>query len=306
MTNNRLGQPIVVGIDGSLPAVHAAVWAADEAARRHVPVRLVHAIKVSAFAYTAGYTPPESFFAELDLDGRRYLAEAEAAVRRAHRDLEVTVDLQHANPPWALIEQSATARLVVLGSRGLGGVSGMLAGSTAVALVAHGHCPVAVIRGRQPEEAPPTDGPVVVGVDGSPASEAAIALAFEEASLRRVDLVAAHTWTDYSSDVAYARASLLIVDWSWMENEQAEMLAERLAGWQEKYPDVTVRRVLARDRPVRHLLEQSSGAQLLVVGSRGRGGFTGMLLGSTSQALIHHAPCPLLVARPNTAHGPAL
>jgi nucleotide-binding universal stress UspA family protein len=129
-----------------------------------------------------------------------------------------------------------------------------------------------------------------------------VALAFEEASLRNAELVAAHTWTDYSSDSAYASASLVMVDWSRVENEQAEMLAERLAGWQEKYPDVTVRRVVARDRPVHHLLEQASGAQLLVVGSRGRGGFTGMLLGSTSHALIHHAPCPLLVARPNTAH----
>ncbi|PZS32363.1 MAG: universal stress protein [Pseudonocardiales bacterium] len=296
MTSNLAGQPIVAGVDGSPSSLHAAVWAASEAARYHLPVRLVHAVMVSTFAYTAGFCPPSSFYEELDAEGRRYLAEAEATVHREHPDLEIAVDLQHANPAWALIEQSHTARLVVLGSRGLGGISGMLAGSTAVALVAHGHCPVAVIRGRRPDEAPPTDGPVVVGVDGSPASEAAIALAFEEASLRNAELVAAHTWADYSSDITNAWASV-----SWVGNEQ-ELLAERLAGWQEKYPDVTVRRVVARDRPVRHLLEQGSDAQLLVVGSRGRGGFTGMLLGSTSQALIHHAPCPLLVARPNTAH----
>lgn len=302
MTSNLAGYPIVAAVDGSLPALHAAVWAADEAARRHVPLRVVYAVRMSAFAYTSEYCPPESFFQGLETEGRRYLSAAEAAIRREHPDLEVAVDLLHAELAPALIEQSATARLVVLGSRGLGGVSGMLAGSTAVALVTHGRCPVAVIRGSEPGEAPSTDGPVVVGVDGSPASEAAVALAFEEASLRNAELVAAHAWTDYSSDAAYAWASLVMVDWSRVENEQAEMLAERLAGWQEKYPEVTVRRVVARDRPVRHLLEQGSGAQLLVVGSRGRGGFSGMLLGSTSQALIHHAPCPLLVARPDPAH----
>lgn len=302
MTSNLVRHPIVAGVDGSLPALHAAVWAADEAARRHVPLRVVYAVRMSAFAYTSEYCPPESFFEGLETEGRRYLAAAETAVRREHPDLEVTVELLHAELALALIEQSATARLVVLGSRGLGGVSGMLAGSTAVTLVTHGRCPVAVIRGPEPQDAPPTDGPVVVGVDGSPASEAAVALAFEEASLRNTELVAAHAWTDYSSDSTYAWASLVMVDWSRVQNEQAEMLAERLAGWQEKYPEVTVRRVVARDRPVRHLLEQASGAQLLVVGSRGRGGFTGMLLGSTSQALIHHAPCPLLVARPDPAH----
>jgi nucleotide-binding universal stress UspA family protein len=174
----------------------------------------------------------------------------------------------------------------------------MLAGSTAVALVAHGHCPVAVIRGRTPDGIPPAGGPVVVGLDGSPASEAAVAIAFDEASLRGADLVAVHTCSEYQSDSGYAYARQFVVDWDAIDVREREVLAERLAGWQEKYPDVLVRRVVARDRPVRALLEQTAEAQLLVVGSRGHGGFTGMLLGSTSQALIYHGTCPLLVARP--------
>jgi nucleotide-binding universal stress UspA family protein len=303
MTGNLVGESIVVGVDGSPSALRAAVWAADEAVRRRARVRLVHAVTVSAFTYTGGITPPpESFFAELDAAGGRYLAEARDAVRRAHPDLDIDTDLQHTDPAPALIEESATAKLVVLGSRGSGGFSGMLAGSTAIAVVAHGHCPAAVVRANLPDEAPRATGPVVVGVDGSPASEAAIALAFEEASLRNVALVAAHTWTDYTSDVDYALARMAMVDLDQVEVEQEKMLAERLAGWQEHYPDVTVQRVVARDRPSRHLLEQATIAQLVVVGSRGRGGFTGMLLGSTSQALIHHAPCPVLVARSTTAH----
>jgi len=141
----------------------------------------------------------------------------------------------------------------------------------------------------------------VVGVDGSPTSEAAIAMAFEEASLRNVDLVAVHAWTDFSSDYSYAYAHQFLMDWNRVETEEQELLAQRLAGWQEKYPDVMVHRAVTRDRPVHHLLEHAAQAQLLVVGSRGRGGFSGMLLGSTSQALIYHAPCPLLVVRPVTA-----
>jgi nucleotide-binding universal stress UspA family protein len=301
MTSNLAGTPIAVGIDGSRSALHAAVWAANEAARRNVPLRLVHAVMVSAFAYAGGIAPPDAFFTELDTAGRRFLADAEAEVRRSHPHLEVRTGLSHAYPAPALIDASAEARMLVLGSRGLGGFTGLLVGSTAVALAAHGHCPIAVVRGPRPGEPPPATGPVVVGVDGSPTSEGAVALAFEEAAVRGVSLVAVHTWTDYSSDVDYAMAQMALVDLDQVATGQEAMLAERLAGWQEKYPDVTVHRVIARDHPARHLLEQAAAAQLMVVGSRGRGGFTGMLLGSTSQALIHHAPCPVLVARPNTA-----
>jgi nucleotide-binding universal stress UspA family protein len=105
---------------------------------------------------------------------------------------------------------------------------------------------------------------------------------------------------EFASETAYATARQFLVDWDAVEAREHEILAERLAGWQEKYPDVTVRRVVTGGRPARCLLDQAEGAQLLVVGSRGRGGFAGMLLGSTSRTLIHHAPCPLLVVRPAT------
>lgn len=303
MTINIVGHPIVVGVDGSASALHAAGWAANEAARRGVPLRLVHGVDVSvSIAADVGRLGASTnFFEVLESDGRGRLAEAEAMVRQAHPQLEVAIDLLSGHPVPLLIDLSQTACMMVLGSRGLGGFSGILAGSTAVSLVTHGHCPVAVVRGRAPDEAPPTQGPVVVGVDGSPASEAAIAMAFEETSWRNVDLVAVHTWIDFSSDYSYAYAHHFIVDWNRIETEEQELLAQRLAGWQEKYPDVTVRRVITRARPVHHLLEHAAEAQLLVVGSRGRGGIAGMLLGSTSQALIYHSPCPLLVVRPITA-----
>lgn len=242
----------------------------------------------------------QSYIDDLLKLGDTLVAETLADLAESHPDLDIRTDVVIAQPVPALVGESENAALMVLGSRGLGGFKGMLIGSTAVALAAHGRCPVAVVRGRTPDGDPPTDGPVVVGVDGSSASAAAVALAFEEASLRGTDLVAVHTFADALSEYAFAYPRQSALDWTAMETKPREMLAERLAGWQEKYPDVAVNRVVVRDHPASELLERSEDAQLLVVGSRGRGGFAGMVLGSTSQALIYHATCPLLVARPTT------
>lgn len=279
-----VGRPIVVGVDGSDSARDAALWAAAEAARRHVALRLVIAVHLPAPGYPGGAGLTADFTEELRADAGHQLTTLRSAIQAAQPGLEVGVRVRVGVATPELIEESSDALLMVLGSRGLGGFPGALVGSTAVALVAHGHCPVAVIRPGTP------DGPVVVGVDGSPASEAAVAVAFEEASLHGTDLVAVHTWQHYGSYPAD-------IDWDVVRQHEQERLAERLAGWQEKYPDVAVRRVVSPDRPVHCLLGQADGARLLVVGSRGRGGFTGMLVGSTSQALVYHAPCPLLVVR---------
>jgi nucleotide-binding universal stress UspA family protein len=294
MTGNSVQRAIVACVDGSEPALRAARWAADEAARRRLPLRLVQVIDVLSAA--VGFAPPADFFTEMEVAGRRQLAEAEAAIRREHPELEIGLTVRTASVVPTLIALSEGAPLTVLGARGSGGFGGLLTGSTAVALVAHGHGPVAVVRGVEA----PSQGPVVVGVDGSPISEPALAAAFEEASMRGTDLVAVHAWVEFASETAYATARQFLVDWNAVEAREHEILAERLAGWQEKYPDVTVRRVVTGGRPARCLLDQAECAQLLVVGSRGRGGFAGMLLGSTSRTLIHHAPCPLLVVRPAT------
>ncbi|MFE2757676.1 universal stress protein [Actinosynnema sp. NPDC059335] len=284
-----MSAPIVVGVDGSASAVRAAEWAAAEAVRHRVPLELVHAFMPPTRGYPeivlTGHEVREAFEGQ----GRRWLAEAADAVRAAVP--EVGTSLVVDTPAGALISESRRAGLVVVGSRGLGGFSGLLVGSVAVAVSAHGECPVVVVREpRRP------DGPVVVGVDGSPASEEAVGFAFEEASRWDAPLDAVIAWNDFLVDSPYG--SRLTVDWSQVEDEQRRVLAERLAGWQEKYPDVRVDRVVVRDRPVRALLRAAENARLLVVGSRGHGGFTGMLLGSTSQALVHHASCPLAVVRP--------
>lgn len=179
--------------------------------------------------------------------------------------------------------------MIVVGSRGHGALLRTLLGSVSSALVHHAHCPVAVLH----EQAPPEhrDAPIVVGVDGSPASERATALAFEEASLRQVELVALHAWSDAEWPEVAA------IPWSAYSADAEETLAERLAGWQERYPDVVVRRIVVRDHPAANLLAESESAQLVVLGSHGRGGFAGMLLGSVSSAVVHSVHTPVIVAR---------
>jgi nucleotide-binding universal stress UspA family protein len=226
-------------------------------------------------------------------------AAAEAVVRDAlvaARDTvsECATEIILGSPVPMLRSFSEQAALLVLGSRGLGGFTGLLAGSVTVALTAHAHCPVAVIR-----DEPPAEGPVVVGVDGSPASEAAIGFAFEEAAFRGGELVAVLAWTDAVFPVGPDGIQYPMIDWTPLAEQAEELLGERLAGWTEKYPEVVVRRRIERDRPAQALIDAANGAQLLVVGSRGRGGFTGLTLGSVSQAMLHHAPCPIVVARPD-------
>ncbi|GAB3582400.1 universal stress protein [Amycolatopsis endophytica] len=281
-----MADEIVVGVDGSAAALDAVRWAAGEAALRKLPLRLVYAADVTGGRFDGGLPVPQTFFDELERAGQQLLAEA----ARAAGEATVTTEMPLEPAVSLLLDQSRTARMIVLGSSGRGGFTGMLAGSTAVSVSAHAHCPVAVVRGR-----PGATGPVVAGIDGSPTSEQALAVAFDEAAWREVPLVAVHAWSDADYGVPLPVPDL---DWSTIEREQQRLLSERLAGWRERYPDVRVERVVVRDRPRDELLARSARAQLVVVGSRGRGGFRGLVLGSTSQALIHHAECPVLVVRP--------
>jgi nucleotide-binding universal stress UspA family protein len=290
---------MVAGIDGSDAARQAAVWAGEQAARRDVELRLVYAVTMPAFPFAAGYVPPPDFVAGLESEGLGLLEQARAEVRDRSPRLAISMRVRTGHPVGVLVDESRRARLLVVASREQAGARELFAGSTAVGVAAHAHCPTAVIPARGHQSRPPTTtGPVVVGVDGSPASEAAVAIAFEEASARRAELIAVHAWTEFASDTEYLYARQFIVNWEPFEAPEKEILTERLAGWQEKYPDVKIQRVLTLEKPARALLDYGATAQLIVVGSRGRGGFTGMLLGSVSQTLIHHAECPLIIARP--------
>ncbi|GLY69926.1 universal stress protein [Amycolatopsis taiwanensis] len=283
-------KPIVVGVDGSAPALDAVRWAAREALQRRLGLHVVHAWGMPGIHYGSGVPLPASVFDTLEQDATRVLGEAVETARSFAPKLSVTGEMPYEPPVPCLVERSRTAGMIVLGSSGRGGFVGMLAGSTAVGVSAHGRCPVAVIRGTE------HDGPIVVGVDGSAVGEPAIALAFDEAAEHDAPLVAVHAWSDFEYD-SFHGSPHYFGDTDTFAEEQQRLLAESLAGYQEKYPDVPVERVIVGDRPRHQLLLWSERARLVVVGSRGRGGFRDLLLGSTSQALIHHAKCPVLITR---------
>ncbi|WP_086824077.1 universal stress protein [Allokutzneria sp. NRRL B-24872] len=292
-------KPIIVGVDGSTSARHAVRWAAREAASRRAPLHLVHAcLEITT------YTPtrlPRTFEEALRDQGSGHLLVAADLARESAPDVEVQTQLIVGTAAESLVPLSKQAQLVVLGSRGLGGFTSLVVGSVAVSLAAHAHCPVVVVRGSTTDSEPPSAGPVVAGVDGSTASDAVLEFAFDEASRSGADLVAVHTWNDHIAENAWAMAPYVVLDWVAIEAEAHLVLAERLAGWQEKHPDVAVHRVVSRRTPASALIAEAATASLVVVGSRGRGGLRGALLGSTSQALLHHAPCPVAVVRPHTA-----
>lgn len=283
---------IVVGVDGSASALHAVRWAAREAARRDVPLRLLHVSHLVPVRHPRQIAPPPDYHTAVIEQGRHWLTEASRAARAAVPGIALSTDLRDGVVTDALIRESEGAELVVLGSRGLGGFTGLLIGSAAVTLAAHAHCPVVVVRASTVDAAPPEEGPVVVGVDGSELSESAVAFAFETAAARGVPLHAVHTWVDVDMSPAW-----IAPPWDDVQAYEERLLEERLAVWRTKFPDVEVRTVVHRDRPARALLHEAAGAQLVVVGSRGRGAFTGLGLGSVSQSLLHHAECPVAVVR---------
>ena len=284
---------ILVGVDGSPAAKYAVDWAAREAAMRNVRLTIVHAVRPIGIPQ-----PPLASsvaFARWQVEqGQAFLDKAAEIAQSTTQDggpTQIESELLFAPVVPTLVDLSKEAQMVVVGSRGRGPFARSLLGSVSSSLIRHAHCPVAVIHDEDPLMPHPAEAPVLVGIDGSPVSELATAIAFQEASLRGVELIAMHVWSDVDVNDFPA------IDWPAMKPAAEEILAERLAGWQERYPDVTVRRVVECDHPTYHLVKQSESAQLVVVGSHGRGGFAGMLLGSVSAALAHSARMPVIVAR---------
>ncbi len=280
---------IVVGVDGSSTSDLALDWAVEEAARRVLPLHIIH-----AFSY--GY-PLTDVGVGYAITGLRQLADrvrkdAVARARRAGPELVITWSEPAFRPAPALVEASETADTMVLGARGLSAARGVFMGSVSVQVAAHAHCPVVIVHDTPAQSV--AGAPVVVGVDGSEVSSTAIAYAFEQASSRRVGLTVVHAWwMDNIEDTA--AAAIWTVDWQTFAKEEQALVAESLAGWEEKYPDVPVRRHSVRGLPVEALIRQSKNACLVVVGTRGRGGFGGLLLGSVSQGVMHRAQCPVAV-----------
>jgi nucleotide-binding universal stress UspA family protein len=291
MSEPRTGYGIVVSIDGSPQSEAAVRWAAHDAVLRQVSVTLMHVIAPVVVRWPAA-SMQGSYNKWQEENAQEVLDQALKTLRASASESELpearTEVVHSTRVLQGLVDASHEAQMIVVGSRGMGAFSRLVLGSVSSGLAHHAHCPVAIIHA---DEAPDATLPVVVGIDGSPTSEAATALAFDEAARRGVDLVVLHAWSDATVTEA------LGTDWQQYEDEARKVVAERLAGWHDRYPDVTVQQRIVRDRPARWLIDESQRAQLVVVGSHGRGGFRGMLLGSVSAAVIQASKTPVIVVR---------
>jgi len=291
MSTSPADPGILVGVDGSEFSDAAVRWAVAEAALHHEPLTLM-TVAHRQQPYIATYDSAKMLqsrrkqHAEVD----RILAQARRVADDAVSGRElasVQTRFLFAHPLFTLVDASQDARMVVVGSRGTSALDRLTLGSISSGLVRHAYCPVTVVHPTGAD----VDGqaPILLGIDGSPASEFATAIAFDEASRRRAPLIAMHAWADTFSDTE--------LNWTADEAIGAELLSERLAGWQGTFPDVRLTPTLVHENPGRWLATNSGRAQLVVVGSHGRGGFAGMLLGSVSSTVVHAADAPVIVAR---------
>ncbi|NMN93942.1 universal stress protein [Antrihabitans stalactiti] len=296
MTGLSTRNAIVVGVDGSRTGLSAALWAAGVASRLHC--RLVVACVATHpeyyFSNAAFLRSPEQPTQALQ-NAKVVVSGAIEFVRSNYADLDVVSTVLEGPVVAKLVALSEDARMVVLGNGGANVVSSLLLGSTALGVANHAHCPVVLWRGdHEPPES--NHHRVVVGIDGSESGEEAIAHAFEYASAFGVPLVALHAWQPDTLPVHYPVADALHPVAVQAEAE-AGLLAACIAGWAERYPDVVVIRATERGSAADALLAQAGSTDLLVVGSRGLHRVVGTLLGSTSQDMIHHAPCPVMICR---------
>lgn len=281
-----MATPIVVGVDGSGGSLRAVVWAAREANLRDRPLRLVHVLP--RWEDDLPYVPPGLPSARAR--GLRIVDEAAAITRETQSGLDVTTALATGPPTAAFLDEARHADLLVVGIRGEGGGGLPLLGSAALQVVGHAVCPVVVV-GRLPTER----GRIVVGCDGSDESGSTLDYAFDEAAARGCELQVLRAWS-----MPVAQEPEDVFDRGSDEIAGAHRLAleAQLSAPRHRYPDVRVRADVVRSAAAPALFAASGYADLVVVGSRGGGGFHGLTLGSVTHALLHQSVCPVAVVRP--------
>lgn len=296
MSRNFAG--VVVGFDGSAPSTAALDWAAAEAARRGLPLKVVLAVELgSALPMPMDSGAPWAM-AKIEGAAREVLADAVERARKTDPGLVVESSLVIDTAAAALVAASRSAVLVVVGNRGHGDFVGTLLGSVAFGVTAHAQCPVAVVRGGS-MRVPGPDAPVVVGVDGSASADAAVdeAADLAERADAQLKVVAAYQvpvtgwvgvtpWLDVYPETELADAAA---------GTAKEVLVQARERIRRNHPDLGVEFIAVRARPADALADRSRTAGVVVVGSRGRGGFRSLILGSVSRGLVHVAESPVLV-----------
>jgi nucleotide-binding universal stress UspA family protein len=280
------GRTIVVGYDRSADARAAARWALDEASLTGAPVEFLYAYDWPVWQADASMVPTTAVWPdpETQQDIKNTLAEAVGVAERSHPAVHTTIATADNDAALALVERSAEAGLVVLGSRGHSAVTNLL-GSVSVAVSAHAHCPVVVVRGR-----PAAGAPIAVGVDGSATSETALAFAAGEAAVRRVPLHMIRAWKPAGGLRAMSTAGTHAEP-----VDERQQFDDQVAAWREKYPQLEITAEAVMEHPAAALIRLGATTQLLVAGSRGQGALRGMLLGSVSQHLLRHAACDVAI-----------
>lgn len=290
-------RPVIVGVDGSDPSLAAVDLAADEAALRGAPLEVVHAFNPPVLASVGGAPPdlppvgPAADLTEPALRERaeELLHEAADRVRRRHPALAMISRRHDGAPAEVLTDASHHASLLVLGHRGLGGFTELLVGSVSIQVVNHATCPVIVVRGSATAA-----GPVVVGVDGSDGSHRAAEFAAETAVWYGASLTVLYAWPH---DPGWAPAQAQAGE---PPPAVPDSVTELVVELTERHPELSVTPVVRRGQATHEtLVDASRNARLVVVGARGIGGFRGLLLGSVSQALVHHSECPVAVVGPD-------
>lgn len=283
-------KPVIVGVDGSDQALAAAHYAAGLARRRGVPLHLIYVFESLFYGFGPMYLA--GAYAGADDQLRQaagtILDEAQSRMREAHPEVEIHAKLREGGAASALIAGSQEAAVTVVGSRGLGGFAELMLGSVSAQVAAHATGTVIVFR---PE--PVSNGPVLVGYDGSEPAIAALDYAADEALSLDVPLIVANAyWPE-----PWGFGDAPEVDPGVTAAHQAEALvATATAPYRDKHPSLRVETRTVHSLNAEHtLVEESQHARLTVVGSRGRGGFKGLLLGSVSQSLVHHAAGPVAV-----------
>jgi nucleotide-binding universal stress UspA family protein len=299
--NGTARQPVVVGIDRSHYSQAALRLASQIAHRQRRPLRVVHAFEPAQSSVRPLIGRSAEITDVFRNSARRLCDEALETLAVAYPDLEVSVRVQPGSVVETLLDESEGAEAMVLGRRGVGGFASLLLGSTTLTVTGHAHCPVITVP--KPHDQEPYPEGVVVGIDGSEISERAVEYAFRTASELDEKLVLLHAWDDPAASMGMAMMAPGVYDASWFESdavlevEEQLLLAESVAGWSEKYPDVHVERKVVRRHPVVALVDESAAASLVVVGCRGQGTLRSMALGSVSHGVLHHASGPVAVVR---------